>query len=200
MHISEGILSAPVLISGSVVTVAGTSIGLKRLDMDRIMGTSILTAAFFVASLIHVPIGPASIHLVLNGLLGVILGWACFPAILVGLLLQAIFFQYGGLLVLGVNTANMALPALLCFYLVRPMLQKPQTRPMAGFIAGAGAIFLASVCMALSLAISDSGFLTTAKLTVLANLPIMLIEGVITMFTVSFLARVHPELLAGIDL
>lgn len=195
MHISEGILSAPVLIGGGALTAAGTMIGLKKLDLDRIMEVSMLTATFFVASLIHVPIGPASIHLVLNGLLGIILGWASFPAILVGLLMQSVFFQYGGLVVLGVNGVNMALPAVLCFYLARPFMKNPKTLPLAGFIAGSSAIFLSAICMALSLAFTDAGFLTTAKITVLANIPIMIIEGFITMFVVSFISRVHPELL-----
>ncbi|MCB2218248.1 cobalt transporter CbiM [Desulfofustis glycolicus] len=197
MHISEGVLSAPVLIGGGVLTVIGTGIGLHRLDYDRIMNTAILTSAFFVASLVHVPIGPGSIHLVLNGLLGIILGWACFPAILVALLLQAVFFQFGGLLVLGVNTFNMAAPALLCYYLVRPLLARPKTRGVAGFAGGALAIFLAALCMALSLALSDSGFLATAKLVVIANLPIMLIEGIVTMFAITFLAKVTPDLITG---
>ena len=197
MHISEGILSAPILLGGASLTVAGTVIGLKKLDLDRIMEVSMLTATFFVASLIHVPIGPASIHLVLNGLLGIMLGWASFPAILVGLLLQAVFFQYGGLMVLGVNAFNMALPAVLCFYLARPLLKSEKTRPLAGFIAGSGAILLSAVFMALSLAFTDTGFLATAKITVLANIPIMVIEGFITMFIVSFIGRVHPELLWG---
>lgn len=197
MHISEGVLSAPVLIGGGVLTAVGTAVGLHRLDYDRIMNTAILTSAFFVASLVHVPIGPGSIHLVLNGLLGIILGWACFPAILVALLLQAVFFQFGGLLVLGVNTFNMAAPALLCYYLVRPLLARPKARSVAGFVGGALAIFLAALCMALSLALSDSGFLTTAKLVVIANLPIMLIEGVVTMFAITFLAKVHPGLITG---
>ncbi len=197
MHISEGILSAPILLGGASLTAVGTVIGLKKLDLDRIMEVSMLTATFFVASLIHVPIGPASIHLVLNGLLGIMLGWACFPAILVGLLLQAVFFQYGGLTVLGVNAVNMALPAVLCFYLTRPLLNSEKTRPLAGFVAGSGAILLSAVFMALSLAFTDTGFLATAKITVLANIPIMVIEGFITMFIVSFIGRVHPELLWG---
>ena len=174
---------------------AGTLVGLKKLDLERIMEVSMLTATFFVASLIHVPIGPASIHLVLNGLLGIMLGWVSFPAILVGLLMQAVFFQYGGLVVLGVNGINMALPAVLCFYLARPFMKSTKTLPLAGFIAGSSAVFLAAICMALSLAFTDAGFLTTAKITVLANIPIMIIEGFITMFVVSFIARVHPELL-----
>ena len=199
MHISEGILSAPVLIGGGSLTAVGTMIGLKKLDLDRIIEVSMLTAAFFVASLIHVPIGPASIHLVLNGLLGIMLGWACFPAILVGLLMQAVFFQYGGLMVLGVNAINMALPAVLCYYLARPLLASTKTRPLAGFIAGSGTILLSALCMALSLAFTDLGFMATAKITVLANIPIMVIEGFITMFIVVFIGRVHPELLWGAE-
>jgi len=74
MHISEGVLSPAILIGGTVLTTAGVAIGLKKLDQDEIPLIGILSAAFFVASLIHVPVGPASVHLVLNGLLGLILG------------------------------------------------------------------------------------------------------------------------------
>jgi cobalt/nickel transport system permease protein len=195
MHISEGVLSAPVLISGGALTAIGTAIGLKKIDYDRIMSVAILTSAFFVASLIHVPLGPGSVHLVLNGLLGVILGWAGFPAILIALLLQAVFFQFGGLIVLGVNTFNMAAPAVLCFYLLRPWLARPELRSFAGFIGGFLSIFFASMLMALSLTLTNTSFLPTAKIVVAAHLPVMIIEGFITMFTVSFLARVQPDIL-----
>ena len=85
MHISEGVLSTPVLLAGGALTVVGSAIGLKTLDYERIMTVSLLTATFFVASLIHVPLGPGNIHLVLGGLMGIVLGWSCFPAILVAL-------------------------------------------------------------------------------------------------------------------
>ncbi len=120
MHISEGVLSTPVLISGAALAVAGTTIGLKKMDYERIPQVAVLSAAFFIASLLHVPIGPSSVHLILNGLMGLLLGWVAFPAILVGLLLQAILFQYGGLTSLGVNTVTMALPAVICFFLLGP--------------------------------------------------------------------------------
>ena len=79
------------------------------------MTVVILFLAFFVGSFVHVPIGLSSAHLILNGLLGAILGWAAFPAILTALLLQAVLFQFGGITVLGVNTFNVAGPAVLCF-------------------------------------------------------------------------------------
>ena len=53
----------------------------------------------------------------------------------------------------------------------------------------------AGLLTALALAFSDEGFLTAARLIFLAHLPIMLIEGLITMFTVGFIARVRPEML-----
>ena len=62
MHISEGVLSGPVLISGAALAAAGTAIGLKKLDYDEIAKAGMLSAAFFVASLIHIPIGPANAH------------------------------------------------------------------------------------------------------------------------------------------
>ena len=195
MHISDGILSAPVLISGGAVAAVGTFIGLKKIDLDQIMPVALLSSAFFVAGLVHVPIGPGSVHLMLIGLLGVMLGWAAFPAILTGLFLQALFFQFGGLTVLGVNTVIMSAPAVCCYYLTRPWLDSPKTRPVAAFLAGSSAILLASLLVSCALALTDTGFMAAARLIVAANIPIMIIEGCITMFTVGFIAKVQPEIL-----
>uniref|UniRef100_UPI003A951F43 energy-coupling factor ABC transporter permease n=1 Tax=Desulfovibrio legallii TaxID=571438 RepID=UPI003A951F43 len=63
MHIAEGVLSPAVLLTGYALTAAGTAVGLRRLDYDRLMTVAILAAAFFVGSLSHVPIGPSSAHL-----------------------------------------------------------------------------------------------------------------------------------------
>ena len=195
MHISEGVLSAPVLIIGGVFAAVGTIISLHRREQDDIMPTALLSSAFFAASLVHVPLGPGSVHLVLSGLLGLVLGWACFPAILIGLFLQAVFFQFGGLTVLGVNTVTMAAPALCCHYLTRRWLEQPSTRPIAAFSAGALSILLSSLLTALALSLSDEGFAVTAKMLIITNLPVMLIEGCITMFTIGFITKVQPEIL-----
>jgi len=197
MHISEGILSAPVLASGAILTTIGTAIGLKKLDYDRIMSVSLLSATFFVASLIHVPLGPGSVHLLLGGLLGLILGWGAFPAIIVALMLQALFFQYGGIVVLGVNGLVIAGPAVFCGMILHPWLQKSsRQRSTAAFLAGFCSILLSAVLMAIVLYFSDHGFLKIAGLVLLSHLPVMLIEGLITMFVVNFLVKVQPEILS----
>jgi len=198
MHISEGVLSAPVLIGGAGLAVAGTAVGLKSIDYDRIMTVAMLSAAFFIASLVHVPIGPSSAHLVLNGLLGLILGWAAFPSILVALLLQAVLFQYGGLTTLGINTFDMAAPAVVCFFVFRPLLARGNgMRMAAAFGCGFCALLLSTLFTAGALALSGDEFIGAAKVLVLAHLPIMVIEGVITAFTYAFLAKVKPEALAA---
>ena len=197
MHISEGILSPPVLVAGVALSVAGTAVGLKKLDYDRIPQVAILSAGFFVACLVHVPIGPVSAHLILNGLMGLFLGWVAFPAILIGLVLQAVLFQFGGLTSLGVNCLNMALPAVLCFYTFRRVIRgNNKTLSMtASFLCGAMAVLLGSLMVAMSLVFAGDHFLVVAKVVVIAHLPVMGIEGMITALCVRFLKRVKPEIL-----
>jgi cobalt/nickel transport system permease protein len=200
MHISEGVLSPTVLIAGAALTTAGVAVGLKKLETEEIPSMGILSAAFFVASLVHVPAGPASVHLVLNGLLGVILGWKAFPAILVGLALQALLFQYGGLTTLGVNTLNMALPAIISYYLFGWGVRigaKQFIFAGTAFAAGACAILVSGVFVGFSLYLTGEAFLPAAKLVVLAHFPVMLIEGGLTAACALFLRRAKPELLEG---
>jgi cobalt/nickel transport system permease protein len=200
MHITEGILSPSVLIAGAALTTAGVAVGLRKLETEEIPSAGILSAAFFVASLVHVPIGPASVHLVLNGLLGMILGWKAFPAILVGLALQGLLFQYGGLTSLGVNTLNMALPAVLCHYLFGWGVRVGAKRyilTFSAFSCGFCAVLGSVVLLGFSLYLTGEAFLPAAKVAVVANLPIMLIEGMLTASCALFLRRVKPELLEG---
>lgn len=196
MHISEGVLAGPVLAAGAVVTVAGTAAGLKKLSYDQMVHVAILASAFFVASLIHVNIGPVSVHLILNGIVGLLLGMAAFPAILTALVLQSLLFQYGGLTALGVNGVVMAVPAVLVHYLFGSMLGKSPAMSFAGgFLAGSVAILFSSVCLAGALWFSDEGFWTLCVTIVSAHVPVMIIEGIVTGFCVSFLIRVYPEII-----
>jgi cobalt/nickel transport system permease protein len=198
MHISEGVLSAPVLISGGVLAFAGSAIGLKKIDHERIAQVGVLSSAFFVASLIHVNVGPSSVHLILNGLVGLILGWAAFPAILVALLLQAIFFQFGGLTTLGVNTVILALPAVVCYYIFTPLVHKENFPALfAAFSCGFTSVFISAIIMGLALIFTEENFWEVSSLIVIANLPVMIIEGIITIFCLLFLKKVHPAILPG---
>jgi cobalt/nickel transport system permease protein len=198
MHISEGVLSGPVLISGGALAAAGTAIGLKKLDYDRIAQAAILSATFFVASLIHVPIGPANAHLILNGLVGLLLGWAAFPAILVALVLQAMLFQFGGITALGVNTMIMALPAVICYLIFSRFLhKKPLLALSAAFACGFLSVLFGAVILGLALIFTQENFFAVSAVVIAGHIPVMIIEGLITAICVSFLKKVQPAMLPG---
>jgi cobalt/nickel transport system permease protein len=196
-HIPDGVLSAPVLIGGALAGAALVALSLRRLDYDRIPQAAVLSAAFFVSSLITIPLGPSSVHLLLNGLMGLVLGWASVPAILVALLLQAAFFGYGGLLVLGVNTLNMALPALVCAALFAPGLSRGDCRRpfRLGALAGGLGVVLSGLMVSLAIALSRETFLPAAQVILLTYLPLALVESAVTGAVVAFVWRVAPELL-----
>jgi len=196
MHISDGVLSAPVLGAGMAMAMAGTAVGLKKLKEDKIPQAAILSAAFFVASLIHVPIGPSSVHLILNGILGLMLGWIAFPSILIALLLQGVLFQFGGITTLGVNTVIMATPAVVCYYLFAGFVHKPGVISYAAsFACGFLSVFFSSMLVGTALMFTQESFLEVAWAVVIANLPVMFIEGLVAVFCVNFLKKVKPELL-----
>ncbi|NKX40124.1 cobalt transporter CbiM [Rhodobacteraceae bacterium R_SAG2] len=196
MHIVDGALSNPVVIGGAVAAVGGIAMGLRNLPLERIPAAGVLSASFFVASLIHVPIGPSSVHLILNGLAGLVLGWAAFPALFVGLLLQAVFFGFGGLTVLGVNALNIALPAVLVGLLFRPLVARgsPMQGAIWGGIGGGLAIAATTLAVAFSLMLSGDEFILAAQLVFFAHIPVMVIEAVLSGAAIFLARRVKPEL------
>ncbi len=199
MHISEGVLSAPVLILGAGVTATATYIGLKKIKEKDIPLVGVLSSVFFVASLIHVPLGPTSVHLLFNGLNGIILGWTSFPSLLVALFLQAILFQFGGLTTLGVNTMNMALPAVLSRYIFLKLIQSKEKITVITATAAAAVISVAGagLLVATDLWLTGQAFAPIAKLVLIAHIPIMAVEGIVTPIIVLFIQKVQPSILEG---
>ncbi len=103
MHISDGVLSPAVVGIGWAIALSSLAISIRRLQTDQVSTYGVVAAAFFAGSTIHVPVGPFSMHLMLTGIAGLLLGWGALTVITVGLLLQALFIGFGGLIVLGVN-------------------------------------------------------------------------------------------------
>jgi len=212
MHIPDGILPASVCLGGYATAGAATWYSLRQIrrkenPREGIPKASLLTAAFFVASWVHVPVPPTSVHLVLNGLLGVVLGYYAFPAILIGLFFQAVMFQHGGLTTLGVNATVMGVPALLAYYVfrLRNFLGKGSRvgTGLCAFLAGALGIGLAAAAaMTILITTMPAGISTEAERTsiyalTLAHVPLMVIEGAFTALVALFLQRVKPMLLEG---
>jgi cobalt/nickel transport system permease protein len=202
MHIYEGVLSCSahgreLLAAGALAAAAGTAVGLRKLDPRQLPQAGLLSAVFFTASLIQVPLGPSSVHLVLNGLLGLVLGWTAFPAVLIALILQAVFFSIGGPTALGLNTVIMGLPAVVCHYLFRRAVRGNGEWFVfgAGFTAGATAMILGALIAAGVMISAGKEFSALAPLILAVHLPSAVIEGLVTGSAVVFIRKVRPELL-----
>ncbi|WP_421656295.1 cobalt transporter CbiM [Leptothermofonsia sp. ETS-13] len=214
MHIPDGIVPVQICIGGYAVTSLVTWYSLQQINRrkDPMLGVpkaALLTTAFFVASLIHIPIPPASVHLVLNGMLGCVLGYYAFPAILIGLFFQAATFGHGGISTLGINALIMGIPALVAYYLfqlrhtlgrrLKPRLASGLFAFLAGaFGLGLSALIFFTVVITTIPSDLDAAIEQAAVFTLLlAHIPLALIEGTFTAMLVLFLERVKPELLQG---
>lgn len=197
MHIADGVLSVPT-VGGAVVAAGGllwySARGLKAEDVPRI---SLLAGAFFVSSLFRVPIGVTSVHPVLLGLSGVFLGRRAPLAVLLGLLLQALLFQHGGLTTLGANLLIMGLPALVAGLAFSTLRRVPPA--LRGVLVGGLAVVLAVALLVLFLVLSAgyyyNGPFSLVYVLSASYLPILLIEAALTGFAVRLLQRVRPELI-----
>jgi len=194
-HIADGVLSVPVLISGGVIAAAGLAVSLRRLTEDTIPRTAMLSAAFFTSSLVVIPVGPSSVHLLLSGLMGLTLGVLTIPAVAVALVLQALLFGFGGLTSLGVNIVNIAFPGVVFGALFAPLVRRSEPA-RAGALAGISAglaVLLTGMGVGVALALSSSEFVPSAKIILITYIPLMIGEALITGFAVAFLKRVKPE-------
>jgi cobalt/nickel transport system permease protein len=128
VHISDGILQPWWQLAGFALAGVLVVIGAWRLREEDVPATALLAAAFFIASSIHVDVGAGSAHLLLNGLVGVVLGRRAALAILVGLALQAVLLKHGGYGSLGVNVCVMTIPALVVGAAFRVLFRQRWTR------------------------------------------------------------------------
>lgn len=201
VHISDGILLPAWLVGGFVAAVGLVWFGAWRIRDEEIPQVALMTAAFFVVSLIHVPAPATSVHLICNGLLGVMLGRRACLAIPLGLFLQAIIVHHGGISALGVNSCVMVLPALLAwaaFGALQPLswTRQPWCLFPLGMLIGAGTVFVTAALNALVLLWGgQEDWRTLAVFVFLSHLPVAVIEGIVLGFTMSFLVRVKPALL-----
>jgi len=200
MHISDGVLPLPVIAVGWIITIILLAVTLrwagKHGDIAKeIPKLSVLTSAFFVASLIHIDIPPSSAHLILNGVLGIFLGPLCYVAMFIGLTLQALLFQHGGLTVIGINTLNIGIPGLISYFVFIAGFRRKIPLALLGGICCGLAVLLTVVCLVSVLVISGEEFVSVAGVLAVAHIPIMIVEAFIGGAVVGYIAKVKPELL-----
>ncbi len=196
MHVADGVLSVSVAIGTSIAAAGLIAYSVKGIKEEEVPKISLLTGAFFVSSLINIPIGPTSVHPLLGGFLGLVLGRRAPLGIFIGLILQATLFQHGGLSTLGANTLLMSLPALFVYWLATTF--KTRSVFLKGFFSGFLAICGGVILLMLLLLFSDlrygEGTFSVINILLVAYLPLALLEGLLTGFSVKYLYSVRPSL------
>ena len=181
MHISEGVLSVGVIATSSIILVPLIINSIRKLHSDDVSKVALLSALFFVVSTIHLPLGVTSVHFMMLGIIGIMLGWHIFTALLIALLLQAMLIGFGGISSLSANTLNTGIGALTGFYLFKLLKDRLPT-VVVSFLVGFIPILVASIGIAVALLFSSEEFLIVAQTALIAHLPLAVVEGIMMVF------------------
>lgn len=195
MHISDGVLSIEVASTLGVVSLALCAYSIKSIKSENISLVAAMSALFFIASFIHIPLGPTQIHLLLISVIGLFLGKAVFLSLAIALLLQALLLGYGGLTSLGANIIIMGVPAFLVFLLNKLNFFRSLDEKIRFFLYGSLGIAFSVVLLALVLYFAKDEYLLASYSLVVANIPAIILEGLITLFLLLYIKKSIPKLL-----
>lgn len=212
MHMSDGIVNAPVSMLFVAIAVAAVALcGWRaRAELDeRTVPLAGLVAAFvFAVQMVNFPILPGVSGHLLGGALAAILvgpytGALCITIVLV---VQSLLFADGGVTALGTNITNMAVIGVAAGYgtavLLYSLLKRrnPRSVPLIGAISFIAAV-VGTVCAAMGFVLEYSiGGAAQASLSTVAaymfgtHVLIGIGEGVITALTVMAVVRARPDL------
>lgn len=214
MHMPDGYLNAQNPLAGGIwFGTWGAAIGLVALCLKRVQADyeerlvplmGVCAAFIFAAQMINfpIPLGTSG-HLLGGTLAGVLLGpWAGSLVMTIVFMVQAIFFQDGGITVLGANIVNMGLVGTFGGYylyrMVRFVLGRDHWR---GVLIGAAISSWVSVVTAALLCALEIGLSGTADLGAVLvamggwHTVIGLGEAVITVTAIDYVRRLRPDLI-----
>lgn len=190
MHLADGTLSPPII--AATATGAGLAVmwGAWRLVDEDLIRCGLFGALVLTASLIHIPMGGTSVHLLGLGIIGAVLGKRVFPALAASLVLQALFLGYGGIGTLGASILAMGIPAWLAGLAIRRI---PRATGLVAGISAFVAVQMAAGFVALWLTLS--GGHGVGWIFLVAHQPVALIEALVTAGCISYLAHARPQLI-----
>ena len=210
MHIPDGFVSIPVVVTTSIASVGAIAVALTRsrsaygIRQGPILG---LTTAFvFAAQMINFPVaGGTSGHLLGGTLAAVLTGspWAGTLCISTVLLIQAVLFADGGITALGANILNMAVIGVWTGWgltqVIQQLLGGSQRRlPLAAGLAAGVSVVAAAIACAIELVLSGTTAFHLAVPTMAGvHVLIGVGEGIITGGVLRYLAIARPDLLPG---
>jgi cobalt/nickel transport system permease protein len=213
MHMADALISPAVggalwAVSGGMLVFCARKV--KQIARDNLVPLmGILGAFIFAAQMINfsIPGTGSSGHLGGGLILTILLGpYAAFLVIASVLTVQAFFFADGGLLALGCNIFNLGFfPAFVAYPLIyRPLAGAQQgtlRARLATLAAAIAGLLLGAFCVVLETmasGISELPFATFAVMMLPIHLAIGVVEGLVTVAVVAFVARARPEALYAV--
>ena len=208
MHIPDGFVNTGTSVATWLASAGSLGYAVRRVNRELgerqvpLMG---VTAAFiFAAQMMNFTVvGGTSGHLLGGALAAILLGpWAGMVILTSVLAVQALLFQDGGLVALGVNVFNMAVVGVLVGWLVYTALRRllgdrPWAMLVAGFAASWLSVVVASLVAAVELALSGTSPLGVVLPAMgLVHMLIGVGEGLITVAVLAFLRLTRPDLLS----
>lgn len=206
MHIPDGFMSVGVSLLLWVLSIVAIAVSLRRVNHDlderKIPLMGVLAAAIFAGQMLNFAVtGGTSGHLMGAAIATILLGpWAATLVMTAVVGIQALIFQDGGILALGANIFNMGVIGVwVAFFTYRTVMRLARGQKWGvfagGFLAGWASIFIASLAVALQLAISGT---SPANLAIPAmggiHALIGLGEGLISVGALAFLYAARRDL------
>ena len=195
MHLADGVLSTPVIATTYAGAIASMVFAAKGIEDEDIPKISLMAGTFFAISLISIPVPPTSVHPLVCGLIGIILGAKSSLAFFIALLLQALLFKHGGITSLGANTLMLTIPAYISYLIYKklPIKNKIVKAGIIGFLSVVMTVIILIILLALTDERFAQGDFSVAKIIAVSHIPIMLIEGVLTAFAIGFIEKNKPN-------
>jgi len=203
MHVPDGLLSLPVAILCWLVTAVLVYVAIRRTKGEigerQIPLMGVMAAFIFAAQMINFPVaGGTSGHLLGGALAAITLGpWAGMLVMTSVILVQALLFQDGGLIVMGANILNMGLLTVLIGYGLYRATAGRSLGIRLG-VAGVAAwlsVLAGALATALQLWLSGTARLDIVVPAMLAVHALIGIgEALITVAALAFILRTRPDL------
>lgn len=201
MHIPDGFLTLPALISTNIASAAILYPSIKKLNkelsMKRIPIMGISAAFVFTSQMLSFPIfGGTSVHIsgavLIAALLGPLSGMIITSS---AIILQSLLFQHGGILTLGANIFNIAIVQSMLGYLIFKIFPAKK-KIIAVAVAAFFTKIIASAFCAFELIVSNVIPLKSGLVGMLSSHSFVgIIEGVILASVFSVIIRLRPDLL-----
>ena len=195
MHIADGVLTLESTITVSAISLVCLYVSIKSIKDEKITLAAAMSAMFFIATFIHIPLGVTQIHLVLIGVIGILIGWMSFISIFIALVLQALLLGYGGVVSLGVNLFVMGMPAIIVYYLYNMEITNKLNEKVKFFLVGFLGTFFATLFLAIILLFSKPEYEYASYTIFIVDSGAMVIEGIISMFLLQFIKKTYPKIL-----